>query len=148
MPRVKDLGESKYLKKEDVEDGKLVTISGYKQEDVSMESEAPRLKYVLYFHGLEKGLVLNVTNGQLIQMYLGTDDLDEWKDKQIVLYNDPTVSFAGKLTGGIRVKKHSADPGRQIPTDPVGNDEIPYVKDGPPLGTEADLAGVDEIPEY
>ena len=103
MPNVNDLSESKYLAKEDVGAGLLVTISGYRKVDMSRESDPQQeWKYVLEFNEC-KPLVLNKTNGQLIQIFTGTGDFDGWIGKQITLFNDQTVSFAGKITGGIRV---------------------------------------------
>ncbi len=104
MPKVSDLKDSRFLKKEDVEPDVLVTIKKYEKMNVALESVAPEEKFVLYFEELPKPLVLNSTNGQLIEMITGSDDFDDWIGKQIVLYNDKTVSFAGKITGGIRVR--------------------------------------------
>jgi hypothetical protein len=33
-----------------------------------------------------------------------SEDTDDWTGKKIVLYNDPNVSYAGKIIGGIRVR--------------------------------------------
>ncbi len=103
-PTVNDLKDSKFLKKEDVDPAVLVTIAGWDKVNVAMESQAEELKYVLTFQELPKPLVLNITNGMSIQDIAGTDDFDEWVGKKIVLFNDPNVSFAGKRTGGIRVR--------------------------------------------
>ncbi len=104
MPSVNDLKSSKFLTKNDVEPAKLVTITGYKQMNVAMESDTPEEKYTLTFKEFEKPLVLNMTNGQLIAAIVGSEDFDDWIGKQIVLYNDKTVSFAGRITGGIRIR--------------------------------------------
>ncbi len=49
-------------------------------------------------------MVLNNTNAQIIAMILKSEETDDWIGKQIVLYDDPNVSFGGKLVGGIRVR--------------------------------------------
>lgn len=110
MPSVKDLKSSKFLTKEDVTPDKLVTITGYKQMNVALESDSPDEKYTLTFREFAKPLVLNVTNGKLIEAILGSDDFDDWIGQQIILYNDKTVMYAGELTGGIRVKTPRAIP--------------------------------------
>ncbi|GAF83248.1 unnamed protein product, partial [marine sediment metagenome] len=59
-------------------------------------------------------------------------ETEEWIGKQIVLWADPTVSFGGKLVGGVRVRPHTqaapvaapVDPG--VPGVPAGGDEIPW----------------------
>jgi hypothetical protein len=63
------------------------------------------LKWLLEFEGDIKAFVLNTTNGQLLAHYLGSPESDDWIGKRVTLYNDPTVSFAGKIVGGIRVRE-------------------------------------------
>jgi hypothetical protein len=104
MPSVNDLGESKFLKKNDVDQPVNVTIKSYEQLDVGMEN-AKELKWCLHFHELDKPLVLNKTNGQLIALFTGTEDFDGWLEKKVQLYNDPTIAFQGKLVGGIRIRQ-------------------------------------------
>ena len=101
-----DLKQSKYLKKEDVGDGVLATISGITQENVAVEGAEPDVRAVLHFSELDKPMVLNSTNGQAIAKITGRDDDIEntWVGAKVVLYNDPNVSYAGKLVGGIRVR--------------------------------------------
>lgn len=101
-----DLKSSKFLKKEDVGEGSLVTIRALHQENVAKEGADEELKAVMYFEEFEKPLVLNSTNGQIIAKITGIEEDIErnWIGKKIVLYNDPNVSFGGKVTGGIRVR--------------------------------------------
>ncbi len=104
MPNVNDLKDSKFLTKEDCEpDVLLVTIAGWDNVDVSLESGPPRMKYTLNFKEVDKPLVLNNTNGQRIAALTGKDEFDDWIGFEITLFNDRSVSFGGKLTGGIRV---------------------------------------------
>lgn len=104
MPNLNDLKSSKFLTKADVEPPVLVTIKSYEEIDVSLESQATDMKWCLHFKELDKPMVLNMTNGQLIGAIAGSGEFDHWVGKQIVLYNDKTVMFAGQLTGGIRVR--------------------------------------------
>lgn len=101
MPRIHEMIESKFLKKEDAGAGILATINGVEKRDVGTESE-PEQKWVLLLREY-KPLVLNSTNLALIEKALGSDDSDAWTGQQIVLFNDENVSFGGKLTGGVRV---------------------------------------------
>jgi hypothetical protein len=112
---VGDLKNSKYLKRDDLGDGKLVTISHLSQENVSKEGAEPEMKTILHFIELEKGMVLNSTNGQRIAEITGKDsDIENtWKGARIVLINDPNVSFGGKLVGGIRIRAPKA--GAKLP---------------------------------
>ena len=108
MPSVNDLKDSRFLTKGDVEPPVLATIKSYEETNVALESQAPELKWVLWFEELPKPLVLNTTNGQLIQAITGSGDFDDWAGAKVVLYNDKTVMFAGKLTGGIRIRQSEA----------------------------------------
>jgi len=130
MPNVNDLKSSKFLTKHDVEPPILVTIKKYEEMDVSMENQAPEMKWCLIFRETDKPLVLNITNGQLIAAIVGSEDFDHWIGKQIVLYNDKTVMFAGKMTGGIRVRaSKSGQPNPDYAGDdspPPTDDDIPF----------------------
>lgn len=101
-----DLKTSKFLKQSDVGNGVLVTISRIGHQNVAMEGSEPDEKAVLYFSELEKPLVLNSTNGQIIAKISGHDtDIDKnWVGFRVVLYTDPNVSYGGKIVGGIRVR--------------------------------------------
>ena len=101
---INEMKESKYLKKEDVGAGTLFTIKEIKHENVALETQPEELKYVMYFHEATKGIVMNWTNLQLAAKALGSENTDDWMGKQIVLYEDPNVSFGGKLVGGIRIR--------------------------------------------
>lgn len=138
MPTVNDLKSSKFLTKHDVEPPVLVTIQSYEELNVAMESQAPEMKWTLSFKELDKPLVLNMTNGQLIEIITGSEDFDNWIGKQIVLYNDKTVSFAGKITGGIRVRAQNVI--KQAATTAQGGQPNPdYVGDNPPPPTDDDV---------
>jgi len=106
--KIGQLKQSKYLKKEDVGQGVVLTITRMEQQDVSMESEAEDKKPVLFFQesvmNEHKGLVMNWTNLQLWAIATGTEETDEWIGKKIELYTDPNVSYQGKLIGGIRIR--------------------------------------------
>jgi hypothetical protein len=127
MASVNDLKSSKFLKKEDVGEGSLVTIRAVTQENVAKEGVDPEMKWVLHFDQFEKPMVLNSTNGQIIGKITGIEDDIEvgWIGKQVVLYNDPNVSFGGKLMGGIRVRairKTTAKVNPSAPLEPVQDD--------------------------
>jgi hypothetical protein len=104
MPRTSDMRESKFLKQSDVGTGVLWTVSGCEQHNVAKEGAPPELKWCLTFDENDKPLVLNSTNIQLCERIFLSDNTDDWIGRKLVLYNDPNVSFQGKVTGGIRVR--------------------------------------------
>ena len=119
MPKIHEMLESKFLKKEDVGAGVLYTINAVVQKNVAKEGADPEYKWAMCFEQNDKPLVLNSTNIQLCQAVFGSDDTDDWLGKQIVLYTDPNVSFQGKVIGGIRVRKPKARPAAAAPVAPV-----------------------------
>ena len=125
--------ESKFLRKADVDPPVLVTIGELEQVDVSMPGEPKEMKYALHFAELEKPLIMNSTNAELIKNITGSEDTDGWIGRKIVLYKDDNVSFGGKLVGGIRArapKKPLAKLVRKPAPAPVeqenGEEESPY----------------------
>lgn len=138
--KASDLTPSKYLKQSDVEPPKLVTIKGVEKVKFEEKGEA-KTKWALHFRELDKPLLLNKTNINRTVRATGTDDVDDWTGKKIVLYFDPDVEFGGEVVGGIRVRapKGSTTGPAKTPTrediedamaqeagggDP--NDEIPF----------------------
>jgi hypothetical protein len=135
MPKISEMIPSKYLRKEEVDQPVLFTIADIKQETVGQGDEQEE-KWIMYFREAEKGMVLNSTNMRLLEMITGSDDSDNWMGRQVVAYNDPNISFGGKLTGGIRlrapksahktaaVKRGDPPPGAPLP--PEAHADVPF----------------------
>jgi hypothetical protein len=95
---------SKFLASGDVrEKPLLLTMTKLHKENVAMEGAEPDNKWCLGFVEVEKPMVLNATNIQLIGAIHGPET-DNWPGKKIVLYHDPNISYGGKLIGGLRVR--------------------------------------------
>jgi hypothetical protein len=107
--------DSKYLKKEDVgDDGVILTIKGFKQEMVKGDN-GDEQKVIMYFEEEDYNpMVVNRTNAQLLSIATGAASAGEARGKQVVVYNDPTISFGNKITGGIRIKKVAGAPKQAI----------------------------------
>ena len=131
--KIGQMMDSKFLKKEDVDPPKLVTIRGFSQQNAGRD-DAPEMKWTMSFIELSKPMVMNSTNLQLAAQALGSDDTDHWIGKQIVLYNDPSVQFQGKLIGGIRIRAPKKRPGAVAAPAPAA------------VTAEADEAFDDDIP--
>lgn len=114
MPHISQLKQSKFLTRGDVGSGILVTIREVFQENVAKEGAPEELRWCINFDEQEKPMVLNSTNGQLIAQITKQDNTDGWTGQKVVLYDDPSVSFGGKLVGGIRVRAP-----RNQPTKPA-----------------------------
>lgn len=133
MPKTSEMRESKFLKQTDIGAGALMTVSACERHNVAKEGAEPEHKWCLAFEESDKPLVLNSTNIQLCERIFGSDDTDEWVGKRVVLYVDPSVSYGGKVVGGIRVrapKKGAAAPTPPPPPPPAADDltddDIPF----------------------
>ena len=98
-------------------------------------------KPVLYFRGKNKGLVLNVCNGQEIAEAYG-DDMENWPGNPVVLYRTSTT-FAGKRVPCLRIRVPAAPAPAPAPE--------PQPAPAPPLDVNAELAQIasestDDVP--
>ena len=92
---------SQWLAKEDVSlTGTELTIAGVSQEEIGQDKDR---KFALHFKFGAKPLILNKTNTRILAVLFGPNS-DNWMGKQIVAYNDPTVGYAGQMTGGVRLR--------------------------------------------
>lgn len=109
MAKISEMLPSSYLKQSDFnESGLIVTISHLEHKNVAPPESPEENKWVLHFTEFDKGMVLNPTNIQACAKACGSDDTDDWIGKEVIVYVDPNVSYAGKTTGGLRIKRFSA----------------------------------------
>lgn len=140
------LKQSKFLTRADVGKGILVTIREVHQENVAKEGAPEELRWCITFDEADKPMVLNSTNGQLIAQITKSEDTDQWTGHKVVLYDDPSVSFGGKLVGGIRVRapRNPAPAARPAPAKPAPapRQEQPRAAEELPRGAPED----DDVP--
>lgn len=139
---INQIKQSKFLTRADVNPAILVTIRNIHEENVAKEGEPADPKFALSFDQDIKPMILNSTNAQIIAQILKSEETDDWIGKQIVLYDDPNVSFGGKLVGGIRVRAprtRAASPAKlgAKPAKPAPAPE-PELLDEPPIGADED----------
>lgn len=126
MPRVSEMIVSKFLRKEDFEEDRVMTIKGVKLE--TMPGDSGDTKWVVYFREEAKGMALNVTTIRVLEQAYG-DDTDHWVGNKVMVYVDPNVSFGGKIVGGLRLRtpKKTAVKNPPPPADDgFGDDPIPF----------------------
>ena len=150
-PTEKDLDElygSKYLGAVDVGNKKIRTrILKITKEAMQQQGGKPeRAKFVLYLSNIDKPMVLNATNKNVLVEELGRNPAD-WKGAELGLFTEPT-QFAGRPTRGLRLKvlskpkaatKVAAPAPKPAPKKPV--DEMPLDDPEDPgfQGEEADF---------
>ncbi len=118
---------SKYLKAADAEEADLiVTIARVKMETIGQGAKAEQ-KPVVYFTGLEKGMVLNKTNAKMIEKIAKSDDTDNWTGVKVRVIATE-VEFQGDLVMSLRIREVKKAT-KEAPTD--GADIAPPVDDIP-----------------
>jgi len=135
MPKVSDMVQSKYLRKEDIEDDTPATIKGVKLEELG-QGDKPEQRWVIYFKQFAKGMVLNVTTIRVLESAYG-DDTDVWTGKQVLLYVDPNVSFQGRVVGGLRLRVPR--PKLSPQNEPKPKTVRQQAEEGPPEYDESDI---------
>lgn len=97
--KASDAFPSKYIAAADLQDNEVVV----KITHVTTEEIGNKPKFICYFAGKKKGLVLNKTNWNSIVRITGMDDSDDWTGIEICLF--PTmVDFQGDSVPAVRVK--------------------------------------------
>lgn len=135
MPDISQMKESKFLKRADCGAGILLTIESCSQMNVGKENE-PDMKWCLNFVEDAKPMVLNSTNAEIIAKLSGLTNSDDWSGVKIVAYDDPNVSYGGKLVGGIRVRAPKTKSATSKPAPAIqpkhvelaeeGDDDVPF----------------------
>lgn len=141
---IDELKKSTFLKRSDVANqgrGTPATIAKAEFMNVAKEGAPEELKRVLWFQELDKPMVMNSTNGEIIAKITGSRDDDHWTGHKVVLYDDPNISFQGKLVGGIRVRA----PRTPVPQNP--GPRIPVLRPDDPKPMSAILASTKPIEE-
>ena len=123
--KISQMTESKYLKQGDASEDTIVTIKKVGQANIAKEGEPQELKWMIRFNEFDKPMVLNRTNIAILGQCLG-DDTDDWLGKQVILYNDESIQFQGKITGGLRFKRLK---GQKAKPAPVMEDEDAKLED-------------------
>jgi hypothetical protein len=131
-----DIYPSKYMKSADISGELTVTIDRIEIVDIGKNDRKP----VIYFRGLPKGLVTNITNARTAAKLLGTKDMLQWIGRNVTLFV-ANVDFKGETVPAIRMKA-ARKVVKQV-TPPIAtdlDDAIPDF-DGPPDPPPADDEG-------
>jgi len=129
MTSISKLFPSRFLKAADLNGRTVkVTIKKVEVEEIGQDKDP---KPVIYFDGVERGLVMNKTNGVAIAEIHG-DPIDGWTGKEIEIFS-MQVPYQGQNVAAIRVRAvaepavpavapavASAVPASADPNDPIG----------------------------
>lgn len=98
MGNWRDSLPSNWLKAADFEKPALMTIKRFSVETVG-DDKRP----VVWFVESDKGLSLNITNGNMIEEICGTADPSKWAGRKVVLFKTKT-DYKGERVDCIRVR--------------------------------------------
>ena len=107
MPTIYERKSSRFLTKEMVARGMLLTIAGWHEDQVG---NPPEQRDVVDFEETDKGLVLNDTRREATAAATGLIEMNDWPGHKIVCYHDPTIKMGGKMVGGIAVRAPRISP--------------------------------------
>ena len=105
-----------YLSKDEITSPTPFTITGAEWVEFPGRNGEPDEKKVAITLNDEKKFTLNKTNLGILADAYGKDAA-HWTDKPIVVINDPSVVFAGRRVGGLRVQLPADVIGTQISTE-------------------------------
>lgn len=114
--KASDAFPSKYISAADLQ-GRDVPA---KITHITSEEIGGKSKFICYFAGKKKGLVLNKTNWNSIVRISGQDDTDDWTGVDVCLF-EAMVDFQGDIVPAVRVKappKRTSVAGGTISTAP------------------------------
>jgi hypothetical protein len=95
---------SKFLSAVDVGNRKIPTnIESVGKVDLRNGDGTKRVRFVLRLGGIDKPMVLNVTNVNALIEKLGRNPAS-WKGASVGIYVDPNVTYGGKRVAGLRLR--------------------------------------------
>lgn len=111
--KVAEMFPRRYANGEDLK-GKPVTLTIAKvhPEEMRPGGGTPITKWVIYFEGARRGVVLSRTLATQIAEALGDDDTDHWPGKRVTLYPQ-LLTVAGRRVTVIRARAANGNGGKQ-----------------------------------
>lgn len=122
--KLSDMFPKKYACGEDLA-GKAIalTIATVRAEKMRPQAGAPEVqKFVVYFEGATKGVILSRTLAYQIATIAGSEETSNWTGKKVTLHPVP-MTVAGKRRIAIRARKPTASNGAAPPPATMTNEE-------------------------
>jgi hypothetical protein len=123
MGNWRDSLPSNWFSHKDLDKGPmLVTVKRFSVETIGDDK-----KPCVWFNEHDKGLGLNITNGNTIEQIAGTPDPDKWTGLPLVLYRTET-DYKGARVECVRIR--APKPGAKLPEPPAeftaSDDDVPF----------------------
>ena len=122
---------STYMRASDLDDiaghAITVTVARVVVEELKYDDKVEE-KAVIYWAGAKKGMVLNLTNWDMLEQLFG-EDSDGWVNQRVILFKDRT-NYKGEMKDCMRIRAVGhATPALPAPVTPAAPDEgdgIPF----------------------
>lgn len=104
----KKLGDPRFLGEFNFDDGKdkILTIKEIRNEEVfEKNSKRTQIKRTAIFNETKLMMVLNTTNSERLADLFKSNYIEDWYNKPIAIYFDPTVKVGKQQVGGLRIRK-------------------------------------------
>ena len=101
---------SPYVRTVDVKEPVTLVLEAVEEQEIGAEDDRKK-KLVAYFDKLEQGVVLGskAVLGFFAEEF--GEDTDDWIGQTVVMFNEKSITFKGKRTGGIRFKLPEVEEG-------------------------------------
>lgn len=125
--KLSDMFPRKYARGEDLNGNPVtLTVALVQPERMRPQAGAPEVqKFVVYFQGADKGVILCKTLAYEIAKAVGCDedeDVSNWTGKRVTIYPKP-MKVAGKTRIAIRARKPAASNGTAPPPATLSDEE-------------------------
>jgi hypothetical protein len=117
-----------YLKRESVSaEGEIHTVIKCVEEEINSADGGSETKWILYLSDL-KPLIMNATNTRrAIAAFSGDAETLNWVGKKLIVFDDESVEYGGKVVGGVRLRAVPAKAKSKAKSKkPTDVDEIPF----------------------
>jgi len=136
-----ELFPTRFFKTADVEDAPFVgRIKNVVVEEMSTDRGTEK-KPVVYFANTDKGLVLNMTNYNVMSEIFDSEETEDWRGQVIELFAADT-SFGAKRVRGIRVRvpqRPKAAPRRTRQEEDVEEEPVQMMRRRPAPAPEPEV---------
>lgn len=105
----REMMDKPYLGAWDLSDDEdlILTITKVEEGEVTNDSHKQEKRPLIYFKEVEKPLVCNVTNGEIISNLAGSRSVSKWIGVRIALYPKHNVRVGKQVKDAIRVREYA-----------------------------------------
>jgi hypothetical protein len=126
---------SKYLSAAEIGDRKIRTkIARVRKQALQQQGGGTRIKFILSFPNIDKEMVLNVTNKNILVEALGRDPA-KWRHADVGVFTVPTA-MGGKATRGLRLRVLYTPATAAPPSGPAPKPDAPWPDEADDPGPE------------